>query len=195
MCLCLLTVAGAQAQRYDYEHMHEVAVSYGYLSNSNWIDGMSNFAGGLLGERIDNDSFFGPLSLEYMYHVKSWLGVGAIASFGRLKQDIFRGSESDRRHEGEAANSYFTLLPAVKFDWLRLRYFGLYSKVGLGATYRKEKVTYDDPGYNNRDNSEFHFNWQVSGIGIEAGSPVIRAFTELGFGEQGMALAGVRVKF
>jgi len=195
MSVCLLTVAGAQARSFDYEHSHEVSLSYGYMSSSNWIDAMSNFAGGVLGERIDNDKFFGPLAVEYMYRVKPWLGVGAIASYGRLKQEVFRGSATERCREGEASNSYVTLLPAVKFDWLRLKHFGLYSKVGLGATFRKEKVTYDDPQYADRDGSEFHFNWQLSAIGVEAGSPVIRAFTEFGFGEQGIALAGVRVKF
>ena len=39
------------------------------------------------------------------------------------------------------------------------------------------------------------FYFQASLLGIEAGSPTIRAFTELGTGEQGIILAGVRYKF
>ena len=39
------------------------------------------------------------------------------------------------------------------------------------------------------------FNWQLSLIGVEAGSPYMRAFAELGFGEQGIVCAGLRYKF
>ena len=57
-------------------------------------------------------------------------------------------------------------------------------------------------GYNDNDGqvkseaeSLVHVNWQVSLIGIEAGSPTVRGFAELGTGEQGIILAGVRYKF
>ena len=43
--------------------------------------------------------------------------------------------------------------------------------------------------------SEIHVNWQASLLGIEAGGPTIRGFLELGTGEQGIALVGLRYKF
>lgn len=73
-------------------------------------------------------------------------------------------------------NSYFTLMPAAKFDWLRKSHFGMYSKLAIGATLRSEK--YDD-----ESNSELHVNWQLSLVGIEAGGPTFRGFVELGTGE------------
>jgi hypothetical protein len=39
------------------------------------------------------------------------------------------------------------------------------------------------------------FNFQVSALGIEAGTENVRGFAELGIGEQGIALAGVRIRF
>ena len=39
------------------------------------------------------------------------------------------------------------------------------------------------------------FNFQVSAIGVEVGSPKFRGFAELGYGEQGIALIGLRYKF
>jgi hypothetical protein len=39
------------------------------------------------------------------------------------------------------------------------------------------------------------FNFQATAIGVEAGGSHVRAFTEFGIGEQGIALAGVRFKF
>ncbi|MBQ3753757.1 MAG: hypothetical protein II864_09470 [Prevotella sp.] len=85
-------------------------------------------------------------------------------------------------------------MPAVKFDWLRKKYFGMYSKLAAGATLRQEKYDSNN-GSNDYDDSAVHFNWHVSLIGIEAGSPAIRGFAELGIGEQGILQAGVRYKF
>lgn len=85
------------------------------------------------------------------------------------------------------------VLPAVKFNWLRKKNFGLYSKVALGATYRSRENKYDnDP---NISDNHFVFNFQLTGIGIEAGAKNVWAFAEFGMGEQGLALAGVRLKF
>ena len=39
------------------------------------------------------------------------------------------------------------------------------------------------------------FNFQVSAIGAEFGNQSVRGFAELGFGELGVALIGVRYKF
>jgi hypothetical protein len=40
-----------------------------------------------------------------------------------------------------------------------------------------------------------HVNWQLTAIGVEVGSKQIRAFAELGTGEQGIFLGGIRCKF
>ena len=170
----------------------EIAVSYGWLSNSNIIDAFEDISGAMFGEKIDNESYFGPLSVEYFYHLKPWLGVGGIAAYGQLKQDLYlpgKGSGKD----GEIKNSYVTLMPAVKFDWLRKSHFGMYSKLAVGATLRTEKVEGDN--VTDKSDSEVHVNWQVSLLGVEAGGQQLRGFLELGTGEQGIALIGLRYKF
>ena len=85
-------------------------------------------------------------------------------------------------------------MPAVKFNFLRKKNFGLYSKAALGVTYRTEFIDYDD-GSEDYDEKDLLLNWQLSFIGIEAGSPYLRAFAELGIGEQGVVCAGLRYKF
>ena len=132
-----------------------------------------------------------PISAEYFYHAKSWLGVGGIFAFGQCTQDMYLAGTKD----GKATNTYYTLMPAVKFNWLRKKYFGMYSKLAAGATLRRESVDSDDPQDKDYSNSDVHFNWQFTGIGVEAGSPKVRGFVEFGVGEQGLALAGVRYKF
>jgi hypothetical protein len=123
--------------------------------------------------------------------MKNWLGVGGILAYGVNKQDVMSGKDKI----GESKNSYLTLMPAVKFDWLRKKNFGMYSKLAVGATLRNEKYDSNTSSGKDYNDSEVHVNWQVSLVGIEAGSPTIRGFAELGFGEQGIILAGVRYKF
>ena len=187
----MMTAMSAQAQSNGYDTKHEVAISYGIDSNSQIIDAFEEIGGAMFGGKLENEKYFGPISAEYFYHAKPWLGVGGILAYGVNTQDVMSGSDKI----GESKNSYLTLMPAVKFDWLRKKNFGMYSKLAFGATLRNEK--YD--GYNNSNNdytdSEVHVNWQATLLGIEAGSPTVRGFAELGTGEQGIILAGVRVKF
>jgi len=167
---------------------NEVAVSYGALSNSNWmsvfedivtapVDAMANW-------QKKNESYFGSLSVEYFHRMKPWLAVGGIFAYGQETADWYEGDVK----KGDIKNTYLTLMPSVKFDWLRKEHFGMYSKLAAGATYRSEK------SYGSTE-SKVHFNYQVSALGIEAGSLNLRGFVELGMGEQGVFLAGARYKF
>ena len=115
----------------------------------------------------------------------------SIVAFGQSTQDVMSGNYKI----GESKNTYYTLMPAVKFDWLRKKHFGMYSKAAVGATLRNEKYNSDVSSSRDYNDSEVHVNWQASFLGIEVGSPTLRGFVELGTGEQGIILAGVRCKF
>ena len=188
----MMTAMSAQAQSNGYdETKHEVAISYGLWSNSEIIDVFENIGGALVGARFENEKYFGSISAEYFYHVKDWLGVGGILAYGQREQDVYFAGDKD----GVSKNTYLTLMPAVKFDWLRKKHFGMYSKLAVGATLRNEKYDSVETSNKNDSDSEVHVNWQASLLGIEAGSPTFRGFLELGTGEQGIILAGVRYKF
>ena len=189
--VALMTAMSTQAQKYNYTTKHEVAVSYGGGSNSQIIDVFEEIGGALVGAKLENEKYIGPLSAEYFYHFKPWLGVGGIMAYGVNKQDAMSGSKK----MGESKNSYYTLMPAVKFDYLRKKHFGMYAKLAVGATLRSEKFDHETSSNKDYSDSEVHVNWQVSLLGIEAGSPTLRGFLELGTGEQGIALIGVRYKF
>lgn len=187
----IMTIMSAQAQNTK----QEVAVSLGAWSNSEIINAFETIGSAMVGVKTDDGDFFGPISVEYFYHVQPWLGVGAIAAYGQMTQNFYLTSKSNGR-DGEFKNNYLTLMPAVKFDWLRKSHFGMYSKLAFGATLRHEKIDYDDnSSYDDHNDSELHVNWQLSFLGIEAGGERLRGFMELGNGEQGIALVGVRYKF
>ena len=188
--VALMTIVGVQTAMAQDEFKHEVAISYGALSNSQIIDIFEEaitapFQGNTT---LKDDKFFGPISAEYFYHLQPWIGIGGILVYGQKKGDLY--SDSDNKKIGEDKNTYLTVMPAAKFDWFRRANVGLYSKVGVGVTLRhdvSEDIDYDE--------SNMHVNWQLTAIGVEVGSKQIRAFAELGTGEQGIFLGGIRCKF
>ena len=191
VAVAMMAAMNVSAQNGYDETKHEVAITLGVWSNSQIIDAFENIGGALVGAKFENEKFTGPISAEYFYHVKNWLGVGGILAYGQNKQDVYLLGDKD----GEIKNTYLTLMPAVKLDWLRKKHFGMYSKLAVGATLRNEKYNSVDASSKDDSDSEVHVNWQVSLLGIEAGGPTIRGFLELGTGEQGIMLVGVRYKF
>ena len=90
-------------------------------------------------------------------------------------------------------------MPSVKFNWLRKDKWGMYSKVALGATLTSFSTQdYNESGKltgEKETSNDVFFNFQASLLGVEVGGAQVRGFFELGLGEQGIALAGVRYKF
>lgn len=220
------TSMSAQAQDY-YETNDEVAISIGSGTNSQIMNAFSDLFG-VIGEALvtsvvtggthtgtttyDNESEFPAISAEYFHHVSKVVSIGGIVGFNSYSKDMYftwqknngDGTATVKSKEkiGHAKKYYVTLMPAVKFDWLRQKNFGLYSKVAFGLTYMHEKEIQetDDQGHDIGEkevhsDSSFMGNFQLSILGIEGGSQTIRGFAELGFGEQGILLAGIRYKF
>jgi len=189
----LMATTSVKAQNGYDNTKHEVAISYGIDSNSQMLDAFENVGGIMFGGEFKNESFIGPIAAEYFYRIKNWLGVGGIVVYGHNTEDAYLRGDDDKI--GEHKNTYITVMPAAKFDWFRKKNVGLYSKLALGATFRSEKIDSAHPDVKDESDSSVHFNWQASLIGIEAGIPTVRGFAELGFGEQGILVAGVRFKF
>jgi hypothetical protein len=175
---------GVQAQE---NKKHEIAISYGALPNSDWVNIFEDIIV-VPFEKANrkNETHFGTISAEYFYNVSSLIGLGAVAGYGHRSYDLYDGDVA----KGEQSDSYYTLMPAVKFNWVNKKHFGFYSKAAMGATLRSEKndaINYSE--------SAVHFNFQASFIGLEAGSSSARGFIELGLGEQGVFVGGLRFKF
>ena len=189
LAISALLCVPAQAQD---EPRHEFSVSYGVVPNSIWLDITSDVIGSLFGATYDHSGLTGPIGLEYYYRTSPLIAVGAVATFAQHSEEEKLKSEITRT----CKNSYFTLMPSVKFNWLRRTNWGMYTKVAAGASLRHSTIknNEDISAKNKTDNTVF-FNFQVSALGIEAGTENVRGFAELGIGEQGIALAGVRFRF
>lgn len=172
------------------EPKHEISVSYGVLPNSLWLDGVQSFFEALFGQKKDTRNYVGPIGLEYHYRVSPLIGVGAVAVYSHHEEDLLKDDAVIRSRN----KNYYTIMPSVKFNWLRRNHWGLYSKVAIGASLFNQKMKEAETGQKT-DENKVNFNFQASAIGIEAGSGTIHGFFEAGLGEQGVFLGGVRAKF
>jgi hypothetical protein len=179
----------------DEKPRHEIGVSYG-LGVSLIGDGIGNAVGAgifdvlLSGYEWTNRKEFGTLGVEYFYHLPDAprTAVGGIFTYARYGEDV----EKDGAKIGERTRSYMTLMPSVKYYYVNGKNFGLYSKVAAGVMMLRAKSESD--GKSDTD-SDFRFMCQASLLGLEAGSQNFRGFFELGAGEQGIILLGLKYKF
>lgn len=187
-------IATVNANAWEDNVKQEVGISYGVWSNSDIINAYETIGTNIVGASTGDEHFVGPIGLEYFYHLNSWFSVGGIGVYGQMHQDLFLTGKKNGK-DGEIKNLYLTLIPAMKFDWVRKSHFGVYSKLGIGATLRNEKVDYDASDKDDYNDTEVHVNWQVSLLGLEAGGNRLRGFLEIGTGEQGIFDIGLRYKF
>lgn len=170
--LSVLAIAAVLNISAQNEWKHEVAISYGPGA---FTDLNSSFFHGFFTGK--QSSYIGAFGAEYFYRPKSALGVGLVGTFSTCKW-----SDSDK-----ARTSYIGIMPAVKYNWLYRDHLSMYSKLALGV------IIGVDSGVD-ADKTRATFGWQASVVGAEFGS-AFRGFLELGFGEQGLLVAGLRYKF
>lgn len=180
----MMVTMNVNAQNDDLKH--EVGLYYGFGSVSNVV---STFAAAFSISTGDQTGFWGPVGIEYFYHASPVIGIGAVASIAGCKLDGPYGSNAS------LSETYYTFMPAVKFNWLRKERFGMYSGLAAGLMFINPSASgTDSNGKEVECNSEGFFMFQLSAIGVEFGGN-IRGFAELGFGEKGVICAGLRYKF
>ena len=217
------TSMNAQAQNNDYyQTKDEVGITIGGPSNSQIITVFSEMFG-IMGSALvtsiatggnytgyttyENEKNIPAISAEYFHHLNKTVSIGGIVGFNGTFSDMyctFRKNEGSgdatvksKEKVGSAKKYFITVMPAVKFDWLRHKNYGLYSKMAFGLTYMYEQEKQDDRNGEKElhSDSKVMGNFQASLLGIEAGSEKFRGFAELGVGEQGIFVVGCRYKF
>lgn len=184
----IMATMSVQAQ----DEKNELSVSYG-LGISTIGDGLGNAVGnGLIdnwsGCKWDNTKRFGTLAVEYFRHLNNpRVAVGGIITFAQFGEDVVK-KESNAK-VGDRTRKYISVMPSIKYYWVNGKNFGFYSKVAAGVMM----MNYNDS--QSTSSSKVYFTGQASPIGLEAGSSSVRGFIEAGAGEQGILLAGLRVRF
>lgn len=154
----------------------------------------------------DSNSWNTELSFfaEYLYHFNKHLSVGLSAGYARVgKQELWDTSwdmdpynSSDSYPSDKHVNlktSTIFVMPTLKFTWYNNHHFAFYSRGGLGGQYYKLDAKSQD--YPERHESHLNLSYQFSPVGIEVGGDLIRFFSELGYGKQGVFNMGVVTHF
>ena len=184
VAVAMMTALSVNAQSFK----HEVGVFYGFESASNVFSLVTSAISAAAG---DQSSFWGPVGVEYYYNVSPVVGLGAVAAYAGCK------AEDDKTHKEDLTESFITVMPSVKFNWLRKKNFGMYSAFSAGAMFASVKCNDNakaaDP--NAKDETVTVFMFQATALGAEFGGEQFRGFVEAGVGEKGVLCAGLRYKF
>ena len=193
----VVMMAATSVNAQNNELKDEIGISYG-LGLSVIGDGIGNTIGmglvdGFVGREWTDEKVSGTIAVEYFHHLGNpKLAVGGILTWAHYGEDVVN-KDNKSVVVAERSRNYVSLMPAVKYAWVNNEHFAFYSKAAVGLMVLFNK---DNDIENNKKNNDqgYFFMWQASPVGIEFGSKV-RGFAELGVGEQGFALAGVRYKF
>ena len=155
------------------DYRNEISIAYGTGSNTDIVSSIGK--GMFTGKQLN---YWGPVSAEFFHYTgEGKLAFGGIVAVGGCKWD----------EDSNAKSTYFTAMPAIKYKWLDKSNFAMYSKAGFGVTLKSDSGE-------KKDESEVTVNWQATFVGMEYGG-AFRGFVELGTGEQGILLAGLRYRF
>lgn len=192
VAVAFMTAVSVNAQCQDLKN--ELSLSYGLGSISQFGDGLGEGLASIFTDTEYDDGFIlGPISAEYFRHLNNpRLAIGGIVSYSKWDSDILM-KRGNHEKVGERNRNYFSVMPAVKWYWTNNNSFGLYSKAAVGAAFLSSTEK-DYATGKSKDDSGTYFMFHVSLLGAEFGHQ-FRGFAELGFGEQGFLMAGLRYKF
>ena len=183
--VAMMTVVNVNAQD---DLKNEIGVFYGTGSASNLF---SVYTSAFAAAAGDQSSFWGPIGVEYYYHVTPVVGLGAVAAYASCK------AEDEKTHKDDLSEKFITVMPSVKFNWLRKKNFGMYSGLSAGVMFLSVSPNDNAKAADSDAKSEtlVSFMFQATALGAEFGSETFRGFVEAGLGEKGVLCAGLRYKF
>ncbi len=184
---------------------NEVSLSYGYLSNIKFVDSYTEVDATSLATKIgyvstDNLKTIGSINAQLLHRNRKWLSFGIGLTYEATTQDCYNNKKEKAEwvvtRYGEMTSRYISAMPTFRFNWLIYRSFTIYSKIAGGLCFMVH--SYKDTS-NNGDiiegKKKHGGSYQLSPFGIQIGSKDIVGFLELGFGNEGVAQAGVAYKF
>ena len=163
------------------DEKNEIGVFYGFESASNIFSVYSSIFAAAAG---DQSSWWGPIGAEYYYHLTPGVAVGGMLAYASCK------AEDEKSGQKDLSETFITVMPSVKFNWLRKKNFGMYSALSAGVMFAAAKEADKDA----KDETITSFMFQATALGLEFGGN-FRGFVEAGLGEKGVLCAGLRYKF
>ena len=180
--LVLLTVTLAASAQPAYKN--EVAVGTGLIATSDLQTIGYRLVRSLMDLTADEDNLVetinsGCNSAEYFHYLGDLVAVGGVIAYHNF---------SVRQTDYSTTFTSYSLMPAIKLSWYNRDHFSSYSKLALGASILHEDT-------NGEASNRVAFNGQITFLGIDAGWKRLRFFGEVGFGQQGLAMTGIRYRW
>ncbi len=131
-------------------------------------------------------------TVSYAYAFKPWLHVGATAIYAGANDDVVYRPTGEKI--APARQHVFSVMPDVKFEYLRRKYVTLYSGLSLGIALAHSSG-YDLAPYNAiLDKWQTAVAYQITYFGLRVGNRVFGS-AELGYGYKGYINLGVGLRF
>ncbi|SFW16897.1 hypothetical protein SAMN02927921_00303 [Sinomicrobium oceani] len=97
----------------------------------------------------------------------------------------FRKEDNTFKETGEVSANNYTIAAEGNYLYLNHTKFQLYSGIGAGVSFAKEKYNPNEPSSGSDDDSLSHFNFHLNAIGLRYGNK-LGVFAEAGFGYKGI---------
>lgn len=133
----------------------------------------------------------GGYSLSYMYSPLRWLSVGLYAGYvSQWQSNLLRASRSV---VSTTTERHLMLVPTVRFTYLNRPIVRLYSSIGIGVGFCRERTRNVDGSLEFSENSRF-CPAEVTLFGVSVGRRLF-GFAELSTGSLGVCSAGIGYRF
>lgn len=172
---------------------HEISLGYGVIPFSDIFLSFGHlFSAPFVGKnnKITSVTSDGAFNAEYGYHLTKMIAITGEISYNRNKYTVV--NKYTNEVVTNAYTDFVTTLAGVKFDWVNRKHFAFYSRVGLGVTLFSNPVSYISTA-NTSPSAVIMF--QASPVGLEGGTSFLRAYTEVGMGQNGLISFGIRARF
>ena len=165
-------------------YKNEVAIGTGMIATSDLQSIGYRLVRSLMNLTADEDNPVetvnsGCNSAEYFHYLGDLVAVGGVLAYHNF---------SVKQTDYQTHFTSYSLMPAVKLSWYNRDHFSSYSKLAVGASVLHEVS-------NEEATNRITFNGQITFLGIDAGWKRFRLFGEIGFGQQGLAMTGLRYRF
>lgn len=189
LLLLFLIPSGLSAKDYRQKR-HEISAAYGVAPLPQWAAfAKTVITLGIV--RPENGKYSGAVSASYAYRLSRVVNLGITYSFSKYAADLYLLHVNTGREH----NTYHTVMPMVKINWMNSRIITLYSRAAMGITFNHSKADYtnEEGVQKTTTGNETQVGFQLSPVGIEIGKTVA-LFAETGLGNMGSIVLGLRLK-
>jgi hypothetical protein len=174
------------------ETKHDVRVGIGFGTHPEFMAVLEKTLSSVftLGSyQAKNVTFNGAYNVSYLYSVKPWMAIGADYSYENITNDV---ADDDGTIVGNEDDTYNTMMACVHFQYIRTKYFQLYSGGKIGISFNESTGNYQGE---TRAETNVYPAFQLTGVGLRFGNRFAGTMEVVSYGYEGIINAGLSYRF